>query len=71
MKQTPSAVRATIMSVDSLVFRLMLAAVGPLIGVFGDAYGLPPTFVGLGFSFGVVALILMIFWGGVWPKETG
>jgi MFS family permease len=62
LSRTPGAVRATILSVDSLIFRVMLAAVEPGVGVIADRYGLPTAFLLMGASFGVLILVVMLRW---------
>jgi MFS-type transporter involved in bile tolerance (Atg22 family) len=65
LRQTPGSVRATILSVDSMLNQLFLAAVSPLIGVVADQYGLSHAFVYLGIGFGVVLLVLLFLWDRV------
>jgi MFS family permease len=48
LRQAPRSVRATILSVDALVFRLLLAVVEPAMGWLADLWGLPMTFLILG-----------------------
>jgi MFS family permease len=62
-RQTPGSVRATILSVDSLLLRLLLALVSPLAGVLGDAFSLPVAFILLGIGVGVLLAILLWRWG--------
>jgi MFS family permease len=65
LRQTPGSVRATILSVDSLLNRIFLAVVSPLIGVVADHFGLSHAFVYLGIGFGVVLLVLLFLWDRV------
>lgn len=69
LRQTPGSVRATILSVDSLLNRVLLAVVSPVIGLVADHYGLPSAFVYVGIGFGVILLILLSFWGRVRRKS--
>ena len=55
--------RATILSVDSLVFRLLWAVVEAGLGVLGDAYGLPTAFLVLGIGSGISLLVVLTLWG--------
>jgi hypothetical protein len=64
-RQTPSAVRATILSVDSLLFRLLTALLEPGVGLIGDSYGLGTAFMGMAVIFGILMSLLLLFWGRV------
>jgi MFS family permease len=64
-RQTPGAVRATILSVDSLLFRLLTALLEPGVGVIGDSYGLGTAFMGMAVIFGILMSLLLLFWGRV------
>jgi hypothetical protein len=61
-RQTPGAVRATILSVDSLLFRLMMTLLEPGVGLAADTYGLPVAFTGMALLSGGLMLILMLSW---------
>ncbi|KAA3644889.1 MAG: MFS transporter [Chloroflexi bacterium] len=66
LKNSPKSVRATILSVSALFFRLSLVIVEPGLGVLADLRGLPITFLVLGLiTFGAVALTL-VGWSPVW-----
>ena len=69
LSRTPGAVRATILSVDSLIYRVMLAAIEPGIGIIGDRYGLPTAFLVMGSGFGVLILLVMLQWRKVNQEE--
>ncbi len=62
-RQTPGAVRATILSVDSMLFRLLTAVLSPAVGLVADSYGLSAAFKGMALIYGVLMLVLMTFWG--------
>jgi hypothetical protein len=62
LRQTPGSIRATIMSVDSLVFRAITAATEPGLGWLGDKYGLAATFLALGSGVGVSMLGVLTLW---------
>ncbi|MBC8505420.1 MAG: MFS transporter [Anaerolineales bacterium] len=66
LRQTPGSVRATILSVDSLLFRFMLAALGPAVGLASDFYSLPIAFIAVGVGLGFVIFWVMVRWRGVW-----
>lgn len=68
LHQTPGSVRATILSINSLIFRLLLATIGPTIGIFADTYGLPNAFVGVGIGLGVIIFWVLIRWRPHWEK---
>jgi MFS family permease len=61
-RQTPGAVRATILSVDSLLFRLMTTLLEPGVGLVADSYGLGIAFVGMAVIYGGLMLALLLFW---------
>jgi hypothetical protein len=63
VRHTPRRVRATILSVDSLIFRLLFAGVELGLAVTGDLYGLPLAFLGLGLSTGLGMLAVLVLWG--------
>jgi hypothetical protein len=65
LRQTPGAVRATILSVDSLLHRLMLAMIGPVIGLVADGFGLPTAFIGVGVGFGLIMFLLLVGWNRI------
>jgi MFS family permease len=62
LRQTPGNIRATILSVDSLIFRLMLALIGPLLGILGDRAGIPYAFVAAAGGTGFLVLLTLLFW---------
>ena len=62
LRQVPGSVRATILSVDSLIFRLLLAIVEPVMGWLGDTYGLPVAFLALGVMVGSSLLVILVLW---------
>ena len=63
IRQTPGAVRATILSVSSLLFRLMTTLLEPGVGLVADSFGLASAFVGMAVIYGGLMLLLLIFWG--------
>ena len=65
LRQAPAQVRATILSVDSLLSRLLWAMVEPGLGVLGDAYGLAAAFLALGIGSGVSLLVVLTLWARV------
>lgn len=69
LRQTPGAVRATILSIDSLLFRLMWAILGPAIGLVSDRFSLPTAFIAAGIGLGFVVLGVMARWRRVWEEN--
>ena len=63
LRQTPGAVRATILSVDSLFYWILLAMVGPVIGMIADRYDLQVAFTSMGIFFGLMLLMVLLLWG--------
>ncbi len=66
LRQTPGSVRATILSVDSLIFRLLWAILAPIVGWISDAYSLPTAFILVGIGLGLVVLWILMRWHRVW-----
>lgn len=62
LRQTPGSIRATILSVDSLVFRAIVAVTEPGLGLLGDTYGLAVTFLVLGIGVAVSMLVVLLLW---------
>ena len=69
LQQTPGSVRATILSVDSLFYWVLLAVVGPVIGMMADHFDLPVAFTGVGIVFGILLLVVLLLWGRVRRQE--
>ncbi len=63
MQETPGSVRATILSVDSLLFRLFLAVISPSAGLLAETYSLPAAFIFLGFGVGLLLTLNLFVWG--------
>ena len=70
LRQTPGSVRATILSVDSLFQRVLLALIGPMIGMIADRSSLPSAFLGVGVGFGVLLLVVLILWRRAAPLSS-
>jgi predicted MFS family arabinose efflux permease len=68
LRQTPGSVRATILSVDNLIFRFLLAFIEPAVGLVADAVGLPLAFVAMALVVGIGLLVLLLFWHRVWNQ---
>ena len=62
LKQSPSSIRATILSVDSLLFRILLALIGPTIGLIADRNKLSTAFIAIGISFWIGIMIVLLLW---------
>jgi MFS family permease len=65
----PGSVRATILSVDNLIFRLLLAFSEPLAGIAGDAWGLSVSFILMGVGVATSLSLLLPLWRRVWTDE--
>ena len=59
-KLVPSAIRATVLSVESMCMRMIFVFIGPVAGWIADQYGLPASFYGLGLFFGVAGGISLL-----------
>jgi MFS family permease len=61
LAEIPGSVRATILSVDSLILRLLYATMSPFGGLVADAAGLPIAFVVMGaVALGVLLAVLSL-----------
>jgi MFS family permease len=67
-RQTSSSVRATILSVDSLIRTLMLALVEPALGFIADARGLPYSFLVMAIGTAVILFSLLLRWRNHWNE---
>jgi hypothetical protein len=65
LRLSPGSVRATILSVDSLLFRVFLASAAPLIGLIADGYSLPAAFISVGIAILIIALVVLFLWNRV------
>ncbi|MCC6454337.1 MAG: MFS transporter [Caldilineaceae bacterium] len=58
--EVPDAIRATVFSLQALIFTILVAMTEPLLGFVADQSGLPAAYVGLA---GTLALLsLLLFW---------
>jgi len=65
---TPSPMRATVLSINALLFRLIFATVGPVAGWVADSASLDTALVACGCVYlgaGVVALVFVARSGGM------
>lgn len=69
LRATPGSVRATILSIDNLIFLLLLAFTEPIVGIIADATNLSLSFVLMGIGIGLIMLILMPLWHRVRKAE--
>jgi len=60
-EHTPSSIRATVLSFQSLVGNLAFAAVSPFLGVFVDNFGLAPTLRAFAVGVAALAAVLLAF----------
>jgi MFS family permease len=66
MKATPGAVRATVLSVDMLIFYLLQSGIELGMGVMGQRYGLPEMFLAIGVGTWLVLTVVLARWRKVW-----
>lgn len=57
-KEAEDSVRATLLSLQSLLFTLIVAVIEPTMGVFADRYGLPAAYVVLALTLTVLLTVL-------------
>lgn len=69
LRKTPGSVRATILSVDSLFHWVLLALVGPVIGMIADRFDLPSAFFGVGILIGILLLVVLLLWGRIRQQD--
>lgn len=60
--QVPNDIRATILSMQSLMFTMLVAISEPILGAVADQSGLPAAYFGL--AAGLSILSLLLFWKG-------
>ena len=60
--EVPNDIRATILSMQSLMFTMLVAISEPILGAVADQSGLPAAYFGL--AGGLSILILFLFWEG-------
>lgn len=56
-----SQIRATVLSVQALMFRLVFVIIGPLVGWISDVYSLPVALLSAGCIFSLLFLVSLIF----------
>lgn len=71
LRQVPATVRATILSVDNLIFRVLLAFLELGAGIAADIYGLPATFMLMAVVVGITLYLLLTSWRRIWGQELG
>ena len=57
--------RATLVSVDSMLYSVLMVAASPATGVLGDRYGVNVTF----YLLGGILLLATVIAGGVWNRR--
>jgi hypothetical protein len=57
--EVPDDLRATLLSMQSLMFTLLLTMSEPVLGLIADRSGLPASYVGLAGGLGVLTLYLL------------
>jgi MFS family permease len=58
--EVPDTIRATVFSLQALIFTMLVAITEPLLGLVADQSGLPAAYVGL--AGGLAILSLFLFW---------
>lgn len=69
LRQVPATVRATILSVDNLIFRVLLAFLELGAGIAADVYGLPAAFMLMAVVVGIILYFLLTSWRRIWGQE--
>jgi MFS family permease len=69
LRQSPGSVRATILSVESLIARLLIAVLEPGIGLIADSYSLTTAFKVMAIGHIVVLVLVVLLWGRVWDSS--
>jgi hypothetical protein len=62
LSDTPEATRATILSVDNLIFRVLLFVLEPGGGFLADSLGLPALFGVMAISLWLAAMAILFLW---------
>ena len=70
LRKAPGSVRATILSVDSLIHRMLLAFVGPLIGLIADTASLSVAFVLVALMFALIVFVIFRRWDRLRQQEV-
>ena len=65
-RQAPGTVRATIFSIDSLIFKLLAVFLEPGIGLVADAHGLSTAFIAMALLFGCMMPLVLLGWRKVY-----
>jgi MFS family permease len=60
-RETPSEMRATVMSIRSFIIRLIFASISPFLGYFADVYSVEQALLLTGILFFVLGGIVLIF----------
>lgn len=69
MRYVPGAVRATVLSVDMLIFRLFQTIIEPGLGLVAERRGLPYIFILMGVGTFVLIFAVMLRWRKVWEAQ--
>lgn len=70
MRYAPGAVRATVLSVDMLIFRFFQTFVEPGMGFLAERQGLPTMFVATGIGTLVLVYLILLLWRPVWEDPN-
>jgi MFS family permease len=70
MRYAPGAVRATVLSVDMLIFRFFQTFVEPGLGVVAERQGLSFAFILIGAGTFVLTVLVMARWRKVWESPV-
>jgi predicted MFS family arabinose efflux permease len=70
LQDSPEATRATILSMDNLIFRLLLTVVEPAGGATADIFGLPVMFIGLAVGVWLAMMVILPLWRPMRPGAS-
>lgn len=70
MKATPSAVRATVLSVDMLIFYFLQSLVEPGLGILAQNKGLPLMFIVMGVGTFIALSAVLARWRKIWQDPA-
>lgn len=69
-RETPSAMRATVLSISMLLFSVLALPVEPFLGFLADGWGLPFALLSLGGGAGAALVLVLLRWVPFWQRGT-